>query len=328
MNMKRINGITYLLKEAYRLVVVRHLCMFVCVFGSFSCSGVADEIVTIETPLTIEAIEGGEIVLTPGCQSEATLNYRINRGNVKTVTVEDSCAIKLSKGDKIELLGDNDVAPQIPIAPKCYVYGNVMSLLNSTSYREQTSIESFGAFRFMFSDNESIMFHDSKDLFLPAERLSKKCYQGMFYGCSGITRTPELPAKILAKECYAGMFADCTSLTSAPELPATILAEGCYSGMFAGCTSLTSAPELPAMRMEEDCYREMFYGCTQLTKAPELPAMQLAKKCYKEMFYNCLKLVDPPTLPATQLERDCYEDMFGNGYNKEREETIVEFESE
>ena len=34
------------------------------------------------------------------------------------------------------------------------------------------------------------------------------------------------------------MFFGCTSLTKAPELPATTLVERCYEGMFSGCTNL------------------------------------------------------------------------------------------
>ena len=273
----------------------------------FSCCGNGDESVTLETPFTIEAIEDGDVVLS----GDVSFEYRINHGDMQEATIEDVFVINLSKGDIVELFGDNDRAPYIPETPKCYIYGNVMSLLSSTSYSELTSIESPHAFRHMFWGNANVMLHDSKELLLPAIRLSEDCYKSMFEGCTSITSAPELPAKILAEDCYERMFARCTSLTSAPELPATILAEGCYAGMFQGCVSLTSAPELPAMRMEKACYRGMFADCSQLSKAPDLPAMQLAKKCYAEMFYNCLNLAEPPSLPATQLEWHCYEDMFG-----------------
>jgi hypothetical protein len=60
------------------------------------------------------------------------------------------------------------------------------------------------------------------------------------------------------------MFYGCSSLTKAPELPATTLTENCYINMFNGCTSLTQAPELPATNLVNYCYSTMFYNCTNL----------------------------------------------------------------
>ena len=95
--------------------------------------------------------------------------------------------------------------------------------------------------------------------------LAGSCYRNMFYGCTGLTSSPELPATTLAGSCYNSMFRGCTGLTSAPELPATTLANVCYNSMFYGCTGLTSAPELPATKLATNCYRNMFYGCTKLS---------------------------------------------------------------
>ena len=90
------------------------------------------------------------------------------------------------------------------------------------------------------------------------------CYWGMFSGCTGLTKVPELPATVLAEYCYSSMFFNCTNLTEAPELPATNLAPSCYQRMFSDCTSLTKAPELPATHLAEKCYYSMFEGCTSL----------------------------------------------------------------
>ena len=340
--MKPIHEIKNLLRDEFYILNRFHgmstICLIICAILLFSCKGIDSEAVTLETPFTIEAIEEGDVILNIDSREAVSLEYSINQGDKQKTTIEDTVIVKLKKGDKMELFGDNGKAPYIQATPKCYIYGNVMSLLSSTTFGELSTIESPHAFMGMFMGNTNIMLHDSKELLLPAKRLSRKCYMFMFDGCTSLTTAPELPAKILAESCYegmfqgctsltivpelpatvlsegcyAGMFAGCTSLTTAPELPATVLAEGCYSGMFAGCTSLTTAPELPAMRMEKACYRAMFADCANLSKAPELPAMQLAKKCYAEMFYNCPNLVEPPLLPATELERDCYKDMFEN----------------
>ena len=101
--------------------------------------------------------------------------------------------------------------------------------------------------------------------------------------CSGNIQTlleySNPPATILAEGCYFSMFYGCSSLTKAPELPATTLTAGCYWHMFHGCSSLTQAPELPATTLAINCYRSMFYGCSSLTKAPELHATTLTAGC-------------------------------------------------
>ncbi len=142
--------------------------------------------------------------------------------------------------------------------------------------------------------------------------LGKYAYARMFYGCSSLTKAPELPATTLGDYCYYSMFQGCTSLTTAPELPATTLADYCYNNMFYGCTSLTTAPELPATTLASGCYYRMFQGCTSLTTAPELPATTLTNECYSSMFWNCASLTTTPALPATTLADYCYSYMFLN----------------
>ena len=144
----------------------------------------------------------------------------------------------------------------------------------------------------------------------PTSIPANQCYRYMFYGCTNLTKAPELPATTLAAYCYQEMFYGCANLTQAPELPATTLASQCYYSMFNGCTSLTQAPELPATTLSNKCYMYMFNGCTSLTAAPELPATTLADLCYSDMFHGCTSLTQAPELPATTLARFCYEYMF------------------
>ena len=94
--------------------------------------------------------------------------------------------------------------------------------------------------------------------------MANHCYANMFFGCTALTKAPELPATTLANNCYYGMFYGCTSLTTAPALPATTLAEGCYQSMFQNCSSLTTAPALPATTLADSCYNAMFLVCTKI----------------------------------------------------------------
>ena len=192
----------------------------------------------------------------------------------------------------------------------CYVYGNVMSLY-SEDYAEATTVVPY-AFYKLFYGNTHIKNHDEIDLVLPAMSLSERCYAFMFYGCTGLTRAPELPAETLANRCYYEMFQGCTSLTTAPDLPATQLAERCYYSMFSGCTSLKTAPELPATQLAVGCYAYMFADCTSLESAPELPAETLAVSCYEGMFSGCTDFTAAPDLPAETLANSCYKYMFSD----------------
>ena len=92
----------------------------------------------------------------------------------------------------------------------------------------------------------------------------RSAFNGLFSGCTSLTKAPELPLTTLAMNCYELMFRGCQSLTEAPELPATTLVYGCYSNMFSGCQSLTKAPALPATKLADFCYYFMFYGCQSL----------------------------------------------------------------
>ena len=157
---------------------------------------------------------------------------------------------------------------------------------------------------------KNTLITDASELILPWTTLADSCYEGMFYGCTSLTKAPKLPATTLAHSCYWSMFDGCTNLTNAPELPATTLAESCYNGMFEGCTNLTTAPVLPATTLAGKCYSNMFQGCTNLTTAPVLPATTMETDCYFGMFDGCTNLTTAPVLPATTVKNGCYSHMF------------------
>jgi len=194
------------------------------------------------TPLTLEAINAGTITLSnPGCMTN--LRYRKNGGNFVSVTA-DANTITVAAGDKIAFYADDSLNQtgsyfHIVCDHDCYVYGNVMSLLSSSSFADVNSVPQ-RAFYGLFFGNTNIKNHPSKTLVLPATTLANNCYGAMFYGCTGLTSAPVLPATTLADYCYYTMFFGCTGLTSAPALPATTLVSNCYNAMFSGCSSLNS----------------------------------------------------------------------------------------
>ena len=271
-------------------------------------------------PLTLEAIEAGTITIKNPLG--LVISYMKNMETRVTSTKDNTndITISVAANDVVRFYGNNEsyctVFPDIKntniqCSSSCYIYGNIMSLINAKDYETAKTLTGEFTFMMLFQDNKNIKSLDSKPLTLPATTLTESCYSQMFRN-SGLTTAPELPAKTLTEGCYEYMFSDCTALTTAPELPAKTLAVSCYQYMFEGCSGLTAAPALPATTLTESCYSHMFVDCKSLTTAPALPATTLAVTCYEYMFYGCSGLTTAPALPATTLAVSCYENMFEN----------------
>ncbi len=209
------------------------------------------EPVTLATPLTVEALTAGTIVvnIVDGYGDPTTLStgmkYSVN-GGTPTLITTTTPIVGLKAGDKVQFYG-NGTSTQVyghnPVVSilgdgdgfKTKVYGNIMSLLDEKGFATKTDLpNAIFVFYKLFWYNKTLI--DASELLLPAATLAYGCYQYMFEGC--------------------------TSLTKAPKLPATTLAEQCYYGMFNGCTSLTSAYVKAAYTVENDECRSMFFDCT------------------------------------------------------------------
>ena len=273
-------------------------------------------------PLTFKILSYGTINWTTSDSSNTkTIEYKLNDGewtHITSNTEPSASSIVVTRGNKIQFRGDNTAYGASVLSYSTFgsstaefeVEGNIMSLIDSTNFKNNLTISSDYAFANLFRDCTNLV--SAENLVLPATTLAKNCYQSMFQGCRLLTKVPKLPATKLSDNCYASMFEGCASLTKAPKLPATTLAIGCYSGMFYYCTSLTTAPALPATTLAGACYSSMFVACTSLTVAPELPATKLESVCYNNMFYGCTNLTTAPALPATTLNFMCYGSMFRN----------------
>lgn len=262
-----------------------------------------------KTPLTLEFLEDGRFWVDYDDPSNILIEYSINGGE-REVFESDDEPIDVKKGYKVCFYRDVVGVKSIPYYSRiqcdsqCYVYGNVMSLIDPMNFATEKNVHG-DSLMGLFCGNTNIINHDEIDLVLPATQLAKGCYAFMFYGCKGLTRAPELPATQLAIGCYDSMFNGCTGLTTAPELPATTLAEYCYACMFEDCKGLTRAPELPAETLANYCYYCMFQGCTSLTTAPVLPAETLADFCYFSMFNDCSNLNSITCLATNISASEC-----------------------
>ena len=282
-------------------------------YYGFTVSMTAD--LSASIPLTFEAmVKGVEVTFKKGNFVANQIEYSIDGGS--TWNEYDKPIILPNVGSKVSFRGDNAAygssssCSKFSCTNSCYVYGNIMSLINPTEYATTTILTADYTFARLFENNTNIRSHSTNELKLPATTLKDNCYRGMFAGCNSLTIAPELPATTLASYCYSGMFNSCSKLTVAPSLPATTLTTGCYCSMFSYCKALTVAPKLPATTLAEDCYETMFQYCDNLTTPPELPATTLTPRCYEMMFRYCHSLTTAPELPATTLTEDCYYQMF------------------
>ena len=196
------------------------------------------------TPLTFEAIESASIFFMNNAAGPVT--YRVNDGEVQTIESGEEAEIELdNSGDKVSFYGDNK-SYRNPNNGKFstiytdeygtyeghfYVYGNIMSLVNSTSFATATMLTDNYAFARLFYyggwNNPEMESHPTKDLVLPVIRLAEGCYASMFQDCTGLTSAPDLLAPTLEDDCYERMFDGCSALNSVKCLAGNITAYGC-----------------------------------------------------------------------------------------------------
>lgn len=153
-----------------------------------------------ETPLTLEAITEGTIAIT---SPKSGMQYTLN-GGAKTVV---STSITVAAGDKVAFYGNGtsiisyDGTNITGGTADCYVYGNIMSLVNETGFSAATILTGAQAFRQLFKDNNQLYNHAAKTLVLPATTLTKNCYYQMFYGCTNLSNVKCLAIDKSASNC-------------------------------------------------------------------------------------------------------------------------------
>ena len=220
---------------------------------------------------TIESLEDNNVIYFYANDSSLLRTIQVSTDKTNWISYTSSTSGTylrlLNTGVKLYIRGSNDyyatstVYNYFSSTKKFNVSGNIMSLIYSDNFVNQTALPGTYTFYSLFKNCTKLV--DIYNLILPATGLTNYCYSNMFYGCSSLTTAPSiLPATTLKTDCYRSMFDRCSSLTTAPELPATTLAQNCYRSMFYNCTSLTTAPELPATSLLSSCYQYMFYGCT------------------------------------------------------------------
>ncbi|MCR5240345.1 MAG: hypothetical protein K6E15_09345 [Prevotella sp.] len=117
--------------------------------------------------------------------------------------------IDLSQGEWVSFRGTNSTNAEtssssqymhIQCNDKCYVYGNIMSLLNKENFATMTTLPYEHTFQNLFKDNTYITHAEGKDLVLPATSLKSYCYSEMFSGCSNFNYIKCLATEIPTTE--------------------------------------------------------------------------------------------------------------------------------
>lgn len=195
-------------------------------------------------PLTFQILTSGAVYHSArSTRNYKTFQYRVNDGEWTSVSVTATGTtyfISVSAGDKVQFRGDNAAYGtttnqegfSLHSTADFNIYGNVMSLINSTNFSGLTSFTAGGVFQNLFKPSFEPDNHlkDVSNLVLPATSLTQRCYSYMFNGNNGLTgKAPELPATTLANYCYASMFGNCTNLNYIKCLATDISATSCTS---------------------------------------------------------------------------------------------------
>lgn len=130
---------------------------------------------------------------------------------VTALTLSDVGDALCFKGERANYDNADGSTPLFTANKKCYVAGNIMSLLpNSTVLPPYAFRQAFS--RGANSDLSYVDVNSEDPLLLPVTTLSEGCYYQMFRRCKGLTWAPNLPATDLATLCYYGIFRQCTNL--------------------------------------------------------------------------------------------------------------------
>ena len=189
-------------------------------------------------PLTIQALRDGTTVTFTN-KAANKVQYRKDGSSWTDIAANNVGNVTLTKaGDKVYFQGANvsyypsGTPSKISFDKACYVYGDIMKLANGVSLGDY-------AFMKLFEGETDLRSHPTKRLALTATTLTKKCYESMFSGCTGMLKGPEfaIPSTYPStgtdeKDCYANMFSGCSSLNYVEYLGA--YESNCFSNWLTG----------------------------------------------------------------------------------------------
>ena len=172
-----------------------------------------------------------------------TIEYKKNDGEWTQITSSNNNTfIPVAVGDIIQLRGDN--AQYAPQDGRCScwsgstasykLYGNIMSLVNSTGFTTLSSFTQPNVFMNFFNNSHCV---DAENLILPATALTNYCYQGMLAQNGNLQVGPLLPVETLVQGCYAYLFYHCYAINNIRCLAINKSASNCLQEWVNGAPS-------------------------------------------------------------------------------------------
>ena len=212
-------------------------------------------------PLTLEATQAGtNVTFSINAVASNPVSYRSFTSGAWSpwATYTSGTAISLAEvGDKVQFKGTNaryassNVAfSHFTCSKNCKLYGNIMSLINASSFAQLTSLTGEYAFCLLFNNRQgdvNVLSDPDKPLLLPATTLTRSCYHLMFEKCSSLTAAPVLPAPTLVNDCYDLMFWGCKNLNSVTCLATDISANLCTFDWLSDVASTGTFTKAPGM---------------------------------------------------------------------------------
>ena len=219
---------------------------------------------------------------------------------------------------------DLDNNPRFSSTCKFTLSGNIMSMVWGISYKNMTSLKYTCAFNGLFQGSKVVSCKDlivpvlSWDDGYGSSTAATYRYYGcelrqLFMNCVYLEDASfTLPASYVSGSGYRYMFYGCTALTKPPQILAIKAGGNAFSEMFQGCTSLITAPEIKAKPAQMPAFFEgstpgvttnvfldMFNGCSNLAeiKTAYLDTTQ-AGKWVKDVAANG-KMIVPSSYQGT-----------------------------
>ena len=202
-----------------------------CYFGQSACSAIYLGSTKIwptgphdysQDYLTIVSTTDSNIIRWKSYASSNTKTISVSTDNGTTWTSYTSSTAgttlaTLNNGDKLLIKGNNTSysssqynCNSFTSSKKCYVEGNIMSLIYSDNFVNQTRLYNSYALAYIFQNMYYLT--SAENLILPATIISSNCYEYMFDQCWALVTGPELPATTLKQQCYQYMFNGCRNL--------------------------------------------------------------------------------------------------------------------
>lgn len=273
---------------------------------------------------TIESLEDGNEIKWISTQATSAryqdISISVDLGktwNVYKANTTGVLVATLNKGDKLFAKGTNsgygtaNGQTKFISSKKFIVYGNIMSLINESTYKTNKTLGSY-AFAKAFYQNSNLI--SSENLILPATTLADSTYSSMFSGCANLLYPPKvLPATSVPSNAYNSMFSDSPKILKTPEiLGTTFQYRGAY-GMFIRDYNLKEVKLANNITCTgNQAFYRAFKDCSSLEKVNSYLNLSCGgyTEVFLELFTNCSKLKGPIELHLSGSVYSSFSSLF------------------